>query len=573
MREPADSFELVGQQKTGIYSDPHSAKKATVPLNALLAYGSWLLAGQGKPQLLSFARRWRSRADGLMAKAKSQRQDPPFLRTVRRVFVTNLALVLVLNLLVKPFYILGIDAAVQGRAGTEAYGGYAALLSLSFLLNILLDVGITNWNTRHVAQNTGTMRAQFNGVIVVRALLVVLYAVVMFVAAVVLGYRGGELELLAVLVLNQALVASILYLRSNIAGAQKFAQDSLLSVLDRVLLIGICAWLLWGRGQDAPFPIIWFAYAQTAAYAITALVALSVVVKHVGFPRPSWDAVFIRNVLRQCAPYALLVLLMTFYYRTDTVMLERLLPDGKLHAGIYAQGFRFFEAFNMLGFLLAGLLLPMFSRMLTPSGSAGGGGRSTQDIAPLTGLALRLVIAGTVAVAVIGSFYAKPVMDLRYHEHTMDSAPAFAVLIWSFVAVCVTYVFGTLLTASGDLRTLNRMAAGGMVLNIVLNLVFIPRYQAVGAAWAGLITQGLMAIAQAVIAARRFHLRPSPRQVGAVIGYIGALIALAWLAKARDLSLPLAAVVLSIAALGLAAVAGLLPLSGLRSLLVERKTY
>ena len=177
------------------------------------------------------------------------------------------------------------------------------------------------------------------------------------------------------------------------------------------------------------------------------------------------------------------------------------------------------------------------------------------------------------AVAVIGSFYAKPVMDLRYHEHTLDSAPAFAVLIWSFVAVCVTYVFGTLLTASGDLRTLNRMAAGGMALNILLNLVLIPRYQALGAAWAGLITQGLMAITQAVIAARRFHLRPTLRQVLSVVGYIGAMVALAWLAVARDLSLPLAAVILSVAALGLAAVAGLLPLSGLRSLLVERKAY
>ncbi len=499
------------------------------------------------------------------------------MKHMRRVFVTNLALVLVLNLLVKPFYILGIDAAVQGRAGTEAYGGYAALLSLSFLLNILLDVGITNWNTRHVAQNTGTMRAQFNGVIVVRALLVVLYAVVMAIAAVVLGYRGGELKLLAVLVLNQALVASILYLRSNIAGAQKFAQDSLLSVLDRVLLIGICAWLLWGRGPNAPFPIIWFAYAQTVAYAITAFVALSIVVKHVGLPRPQWNAGFVREVLRQCAPYALLVLLMTFYYRTDTVMLERLLPDGKLQAGIYAQGFRFFEAFNMLGFLLAGLLLPMFSRMLTPSPvsstgqakSPGGGGRSAQDIAPLTGLALRLVIAGSVAVAVIGSFYAKPVMDLRYHDHTMYSAPAFAVLIWSFVAVCITYVFGTLLTASGDLKTLNRMAAGGMVLNILLNFVLIPRYQVLGAAWAGLITQGLMAIAQAGIAAHRYRMRPTLSQIFGTAGYVIAIIALTWLAVARELAFPLAVGVLSIAAVGLAAVAGLLPLSGLRSLLVR----
>ena len=113
---------------------------------------------------------------------------------MRRVFLTNLALVLVLNLLVKPFYILGIDAAVQGRAGTEAYGGYAALLSLSFLLNILLDLGITNWNTRHVAQNTGEMRAHLNGVVTVRALLVLLYAVVMFIAAFVLGYRGSEIR-------------------------------------------------------------------------------------------------------------------------------------------------------------------------------------------------------------------------------------------------------------------------------------------------------------------------------------------------------------------------------------------
>jgi O-antigen/teichoic acid export membrane protein len=563
MREPADAFQFVGQQKTCVHSDPHSAKKAGSGL-WLLALGYWPFGAIRPARCNALTARLALRGQKPGASGQQRiRGGGCFLRTVRRVFVTNLALVLVLNLLVKPFYILGIDAAVQGRAGTEAYGGYAALLSLSFLLNILLDVGITNWNTRHVAQHTGTMRAQFNGVITIRALLVVLYAVVIFIAAFVLGYRGKELGLLAVLVLNQTLVATILFLRSNIAGAQKFAQDSLLSVLDRVLLIGICAWLLWGRGKDAPFPIIWFAWAQTVAYAITALVALSVVVKHVGLPRPQWNTVFVREVLRQCAPYALLVLLMTFYYRTDTVMIERLLPDGKLHAGIYAQGFRFFEAFNMLGFLLAGLLLPMFSRML----------KHGEDIAPLSGLAVRLVIAGTVAVAVIGSFYAKPVMDLRYHEHTLESAPAFAVLIWSFVAVCVTYVFGTLLTASGDLRTLNRMAAGGMALNILLNLVLIPRYQALGAAWAGFITQGLMAITQAVIAARRFHLRPTLRQVLSVVGYVGALVALAWLAVARDLSLPPATIILSVAALGLAGVAGLLPLSGLRSLLVERKAY
>src|SRR5690606_6423861 len=269
--------------------------------------------------------------------------------------------------------------------------------------------------------------------------------------------------------------------------------------LDRVLLIGICGWLLWGRTSPDPFPIAWFAWAQTAAYGLTALIALVLVARRAGGLRPRWDPAFTFSILRQSFPFALLVLLMSFYYRTDSIMLERMLPEGALHAGIYAQGFRFFEAFNMLGFLLAGLLLPMYSRML----------RQRTDVAPLTGLALRLVLAGTLAIAVAGSFHARAVMELRYHEHTELSAPAFAVLIWCFVAVCVTYVFGTLITASGDLRTLNKLAVGGMVLNIGLNIALIPQYHALGAAWASLITQAGMAAAQMLVATRRFSLRAS----------------------------------------------------------------
>ena len=83
---------------------------------------------------------------------------------MQRTFLTNLALVLVLNLLVKPFYILGIDAGVQQAVGAEVYGGYAALLSLSFLLNIVLDLGLTNYSTRHIAQHTQLMGKYVGGV-------------------------------------------------------------------------------------------------------------------------------------------------------------------------------------------------------------------------------------------------------------------------------------------------------------------------------------------------------------------------------------------------------------------------
>lgn len=466
---------------------------------------------------------------------------------MQRTFLTNLFLLLVLNLLVKPFYILGIDAGVQDAVGSEAYGSFAALLSLSFLLNILLDLGITNYNTRNIAQHTQLMGKYLSGIAGVRVLLMLLYALVTVGGALLLGYRGAELNMLGWLVLNQGLAASILYLRSNIAGAQHYRQDSVLSVLDRVLLIVVLGWALWG-GHDTSFRIEWLVWAQTAAYAITLLVALGLVLRLSGRVRPGWRPAFSYMVVRQSLPYALLILLMTFYYRTDTLMLERLLPNGALEAGIYAQGFRFFEAFNMLGFLVAGLLLPMFSRML----------RQGEAVTELVSLALRLVLVGAIAVAVFASMKAQAIMDLRYSEHTDQSAPAFAVLMWCFVAVCTTYIFGTLLTAGGSLKRLNIMAAAGAVLNIGLNLVLIPRWQAEGAAWASLVTQGATALVQVVLALRVFRLGLPWQLVPRILLYTAGAIIVMLTGRQLEASLPLLFVVYTPAVALLAFATGLL---------------
>lgn len=471
---------------------------------------------------------------------------------MQRRFLLNLALLLVLNLLVKPFYILGIDAGVQDAVGSAVYGTYAALLSLGFLLNIVLDLGMTNQNTRHIAQHTQLMGKTVGGVVGVRFVLVLLYAVLTVGTGLVLGFRGEQLSMLGWLVVNQALVATIQYLRSNIAGAQRFKHDSLLSVLDRVLLIGMVGWLLWGRGSGAPFRIEWFVWAQTIAYGITALVAYVLVHRIAGGVRLSWQPAYAWVVVKQSFPYALLILLMTFYYRIDTLMLERMLPDGAVQAGIYAQGFRFFEAFNMLGYLMAGLLLPMFSRML---GGKDAGARA--GLTPLVRLATRLVLTGTIAVAVFGIVHAQAIMDLRYTEHTEQSAPVFALLIGCFVAVCSTYVFGTLLTAGGKLTQLNRMAAAGAVLNIGLNLVLIPRMQAQGAAWASLTTQVVTALVQIALAARLYQATIPLGLWARTAIYAAALGGVALWTATGGLALPVALLVFAVAVLALAWLTGM----------------
>jgi hypothetical protein len=102
--------------------------------------------------------------------------------------------------------------------------------------------------------------------------------------------------------------------------------------------------------------------------------------------------------------------------------------------------------------------------------------------------------------------YSNQIMGLLYTEHVMESAAVFPWLMGCFVCVSTTYVFGTLLTANGSMKKLNTMAGLGIVVNILLNVVLIPKFQAQGTAWASLTTQGLTAAVQVVMANRLFSL-------------------------------------------------------------------
>lgn len=113
------------------------------------------------------------------------------------------------------------------------------------------------------------------------------------------------------------------------------------------------------------------------------------------------------------------------------------------------------------------------------------------------------VVAGAAACV----FYRRPIMDLLYSSHAAESAPIFALLISGFVAISMVYIYGTLLTANGSLRQLNIVAFCGIVFNIAMNFVLIPRYGALGAAIVSLATQSLTAFAQIAIAFSIFGLK------------------------------------------------------------------
>ena len=411
---------------------------------------------------------------------------------MRKKLLSGLFWVLIANLIVKPFWILGVEVGVQNAVGNEQYGFYFAIFNLAYILNILLDLGLTNYNTRHIAQHPALITRHLSGILALKLCLLALYVVVAFTVGALMGYGSEEFRLLFWLCICQFLNSLILYLRSNFEGLLLFRWDSLFSVLDRLLMILICGLLLWGPWH-AGFTIYYFVYVQAASYALTALLALIIIGRKTSLKHLRWDWRFGLVVLRQSAPFALLTLLMASYNRLDPILLRSLLGDGA--AGVYAGAFRLLDALTMVAYLVSVPLLPVAARLCKE--------RNGQELRRVLRLVAYPMLIGTLLVAVVLSLQGEWLMQQLYHERGADCAPVFRVLVFGFVPIGCTYVFGTLLTAAGHLRQLNLFAAITLGLNLGLNLLLIPRLGATGSAWASLAAQTFMAAAQ-IVASLRF---------------------------------------------------------------------
>ena len=420
---------------------------------------------------------------------------------MNKKFLKNIIFLLFVNLLIKPFWILGIDVAVQNLVGDNSYGLYLAISQFAYLFYILLDLGLTNFNNRNIAQNNQLLSKHFVGISQAKILLTILYFIVIFVIGWIIGYRGEQLKLLAIVGFNQVLLSFILYVRSNISALLLFKTDSMLSVLDRVLMILICSFMLWsGFFPKENFNIYTYIYAQTVSYVITLIIAVIIVLRHTGKLTIRINIPFVIMIIKKSLPYALLVLLMSFYNRLEPVLIERLLPEdiAASQAGVYARAWRLFDAGNNISYLFSVILLPLFAAII----------KEKEDLQGLVKQSFGIMLSMTCIIAVLCIFYSQNFMELMYPEqNNAEASIILKILMGSFVSISVTYIFGTLLTANGNLKQLNIVAACGVVINIALNCMFIPHFQAVGAAFTSLCVQFTTCVIQFFIAKKIFNLR------------------------------------------------------------------
>jgi O-antigen/teichoic acid export membrane protein len=177
---------------------------------------------------------------------------------------------------------------------------------------------------------------------------------------------------------------------------------------------------------------------------------------------------------------------MSAYNKIDGVMLGRLLDDNNYQAGVYASAYRIYDAANMIGYLFAAILLPMFAAHI----------HEKNVLEELKNVSLRYVVVSACMIVFSIFCYGNDILVLMYKDFEPSFLLSLKILISGYFMVAVAYIFGTLLVASGKVRNLNILFGAGLVINFLLNAALIPAYMASGAAVATLITQTFVMIGQ-----------------------------------------------------------------------------
>ena len=436
-----------------------------------------------------------------------------------------------LNWLVKPLWILWIEREIQLRMGDSWYGVYTLHFNLVLLFAVLLDAGLNTYAAREIAAN-GKLGHPRRMLFLRLGLGLVYVCLVLMIAQM---QSGIQMQFLLYALINQVLASVVLMLRAVLQGKQRFISDSWLSVVDRLVALAVCTWMLRTFTVEmfgSEGGVLSFQIAQFFGYATALILGLILVFwrgkttsestyESVSIASDSQDA-----LNKEVVWFGIMALAMSIFTRIDVQMIQWLsasrlegvadildaeaikshLAAGYAEIGLYTRGYRLLDAGLIFSALLSTQLLPLFSKRLATG----------DDNSEVIWMSFRLVLWVSMGAAMGAWFYGEPLINWLYHGQMelgatltqngvdipqamvysgeiLNAAMIFKVLMLAFVPMSLVHVFGTFVTASGQMKWLASLAFVCVGINVAFNYIEIPKVGALGAATGCLITQWVFA--------------------------------------------------------------------------------
>ena len=223
--------------------------------------------------------------------------------------------------------------------------------------------------------------------------------------------------------------------------------------------------------------IIGISIANYIAAALTSMYALGLINRKIFRIKFHFDIKLSFYLLTQSLPLALALLFSSIYFQVDKFMIGIFRSPEEV--GWYGAVYRVLEITMIIPQAFTIVLFPVFSRLFV---------ESKDKLVETYRRVVKIMFLSSLPIALFIMVFGEPISKIFGEEFIMGR-PVLMVLIWSICLVFVNFILLNLLTSIG-LQKVNAINNAICVLvNIILNLIFIPLWGGLGAAITTLITE------------------------------------------------------------------------------------
>jgi O-antigen/teichoic acid export membrane protein len=383
---------------------------------------------------------------------------------------------------------------ITRKLGVDGTGEWSTLLAISALTGYIVEPGLQPTAIRMASADPDEEPHWLGSLVMMRGLTGIVAALVCFGASAAVA-RGPSMVTAAALISATALTSP----------AQSLAVVFQLRVRND---LGI--WfmtfnsILWTASVIAVAVLGGGLVAFAAAFLVTSVVTVAAQAVYVWRRTPvalSGVRRHGRQLLQVGLVLGLASVLTVAYGKIDQVLV--LHYQGTRGAGLYGAAYSFLDRVQFLPLVLMTTVFPVVSAAWPADPD-----HARRAIQRTLGY-MAVVSLPALAVA-IGA--ARPLVVLLFGAPFAPASGALVVLMAAFIPTCFGYVVGSLAVVVGRQRVFVFIALGGLIFNIVGNVVLLPRYGFMAAAWMTLATELLVIIPATITTLSAFHMAPDLRR-------------------------------------------------------------
>lgn len=400
--------------------------------------------------------------------------------------------------------------------GASNYGQFSTAITYSALISIVADLGLNPLYTREAARDRPGLPRLLGLLASGKAALNLVAIAILGGVLVVVGL--GYLALPVVVLLTLTNYAQLL--RNTFYSTGRLEFEAFAVLCETAIQAGL---ILYGVRSNSGVAYFIWAYAASAGFTLVYCLVVLPLIK-VGRPQLNFDPGRFSQYLRLAFPFAVGLFLTNLYFKADVPILQHFRSFAEV--GWYTLAYKPFEATQFVPLAVQTVVYPVLA-VYYASAQDRLGAAYEKFFKVLLLLGWPLTVGTFVLAAPVG----------RLFRLFPESIPALRILALAIVFLFVNSAFTAMLYSIDRQDLFAWTTAIAVVVNVGLNLVFIPLYGYLAASGTTVVTEAAFSVAGCYFIARQRHRLPWFRLSWRVVGAGAVMGAALWPVSSRSVFL------------------------------------